>query len=138
MQNTAEGPALLTQRLKPPDQLSERVIGAAIEVHRHLGPVLMESAYEECLCHELSLLGLRFERQLPLPIQYKGVRLALDYRLDIVVEALLLVELKAVEKVLAVHEAQMLTYLRLSGIRVGLLMNFCAPTLQDGLRRRIL
>ncbi|MGH7245049.1 MAG: GxxExxY protein [Phycisphaerales bacterium] len=130
--------ALCQQRKKPSAQLSEQVIGAAIEVHKHLGPGLMESVYEECLCHELSLLGLKLERQVPLPIRYKGVSLALDYRLDLVVESVLLIALKAVEKISAVHEAQLLTYLRLSGIRVGLLMNFCAPSLHDGLRRRIL
>ncbi len=118
--------------------LSERVIGMAIEVHRHLGPGLLESAYEECLCSELKEAGFIYRRQVPLPVVYKDVRPDCGHRLDVVVEDELIVEIKAVERVLAVHEAQMLTYLRLSGIRVGLLMNFSNVTLKDGLRRLVL
>ena len=101
--------------------LSERVLGACIEVHRHLGPGLLESAYEECLCHELSLTGLKFARQRPLPVVYKGVMLDCGYRLDVVIEESLVLELKAVDHLLPVHEAQVLTYLKLTGMDVGLL-----------------
>ena len=118
--------------------LGERVIGAAIAVHRQLGPGLLESAYEECLCFELKEVGIQFERQMALPVKYKGVRLDCGYRLDIVVERELLVELKSVERLLPIHEAQMLTYLRLSGIRAGLLMNFNSIVLKDGLKRLVL
>lgn len=118
--------------------LSERVIGLAIDVHRHLGPGLLESAYEECLSFELNQSGIRYLRQVPLPVVYKDVRLECGYRMDVVVENELIVEIKAVERITAVHEAQMLTYLRLSGCHVGLLMNFNSVTLKDGLRRFVL
>jgi GxxExxY protein len=118
--------------------LSERVIGMAIEVHRHLGPGLLESTYEECLCFELKEAGFLYRRQVPLPVVYKEVHLDCGYRMDVVVEGELILEIKAIERVLAVHEAQMLTYLRLSGIRVGLLLNFSNVTLKDGLRRFVL
>src|SRR5437660_8137207 len=104
--------------------LSERVIGSAIEVHRHLGPGLLESAYEECLCFELKQFGIEHRRQVPLPVIYKDVRLDCGYRMDIVVERALVLEIKAIDRLTPVHEAQMLTYLRLSGIQVGLLLNF--------------
>jgi GxxExxY protein len=117
------------------NQLSERVIGACIEIHRALGPGLLESAYEECLCRELSLAGLGFERQKPVPVAYKGVHLDCGYRLDIVVEKKLLVELKAVQELSPIHEAQLLTYLKLSGLTVGLLINFNVPVLQRGIKR---
>ena len=117
------------------DTLTERVIGAAIEVHRELGPGLLESAYEECLCHELTLKGLSFVRQISLPVSYKELKLDCGYRLDIVVENQLVLELKSVETLLPVHEAQLLTYLKLSGISTGLLMNFNVPVLKSGLRR---
>src|SRR5262245_54075262 len=117
------------------DPWSRRVIGAAIEVHRTLGPGLLESAYEECLWYELQRLGLCCERQKPLPIIYKGVHLDAGYRLDIVVENELILELKAIETVLPIHKAQMITYLRLSGIQVGLIINFNVPVLKDGLHR---
>ena len=120
------------------DALTGRVIGAAIEVHRHLGPGLLESAYEECLCYELATAGLAFRRQVPQPVVYKGIKLDLGYRLDVVVESSLILELKTVDKLLPIHEAQLLTYLRLSGIRTGLLMNFCVPVLKDGLKRLVL
>ena len=118
--------------------ITEGIIGAAIEVHRALGPGLLESAYEECLCHELNLRGLEFKRQVPLPLAYKGVKLNCGYRLDIVVEDEVIVEVKAVEKPLPLYEAQLLTYLRLSGKRVGLLLNFNVAVLKDGIVRRIL
>lgn len=115
--------------------LTEQVIGAAIEVHKLLGPGLLESAYEECLAHELHLRKLAFERQKPLPVEYKGVRLECGYRLDLVVENCLVLELKAVERLLPIRQAQLLTYLRLTGIKYGLLMNFHVPVLKEGLRR---
>lgn len=115
--------------------LSERVLGACIEVHRHLGPGLLESAYEQCLCHELSLTGVRFARQRPLPVIYKGVALDCGYRLDLVIEEQLVLELKAVDYLLPLHEAQVLTYLKLTGLDVGLLVNFNTPVLRGGIRR---
>lgn len=118
--------------------VTEAVIGAAIEVHRVLGPGLLESAYEECLCRELELRSVPHARQVPLPLEYKGLRLDCGYRMDIVVADAVLAELKATTELLPVHEAQLLTYLRLSGLRVGLLMNFHALTLLKGLVRRVL
>jgi GxxExxY protein len=118
--------------------VSRQVIGLAIEVHRQLGPGLLESAYEECLCQELRDAGLPFARQMALPIVYKGRRLAFEYRMDIVVESVLVLEIKAVAALLPLHEAQLLTYLRLSGYHIGLLMNFNCPVLKDGIRRRVL
>ncbi|MGB8012809.1 MAG: GxxExxY protein [Terriglobales bacterium] len=117
------------------DQISRRVIGAAIEVHRHLGPGLLESAYGTCLVFELKRLGLRVEEQKALPVIYKDVKLDCGYRLDLVVEDEIIVEIKAVEKLLPIHEAQILSYLRLSKKRVGLLMNFHVPVLKNGLKR---
>jgi GxxExxY protein len=119
-------------------ELSERVIGLAIEVHRQLGPGLLESAYEECLSFELRNSGIEHRRQVALPVVYKDVRLDCGYRMDIVVERSLIVEIKATERVTPVHEAQTLTYLRLSGIQVGLLMNFNSVALRQGLRRFVL
>ena len=116
-------------------ELSERVIGAAIEVHRQLGPGLLESAYEECLCFELKQRGIGHRRQVPLPVEYKEVRLECGYRMDLVVEEQLVVEIKAIERFLPIHEAQMLTYLKLSGLKVGLLLNFNSVALKEGLRR---
>ncbi|MDR3436485.1 GxxExxY protein [Telmatospirillum sp.] len=118
--------------------LSESVVGLAITVHRSLGPGLLESAYEECLCFELEQAGVAFVRQAPLPVVYKTVRLDCGYRMDIVVEDDLVIELKAVERLLPIHEAQMLTYLRLSGHKIGLLMNFNSAVLKDGLKRFVL
>ncbi len=117
------------------NELSGRVIGACIEIHRSLGPGLLESAYEECLCHELSLQGLAFERQRPLPVAYKGIKLDCGYRLDVVVQSQIIVELKAVPELLPVHEAQLLTYLRLSGLNLGLLVNFNVAVLKNGIKR---
>jgi GxxExxY protein len=115
--------------------LTEAVIGAAIEVHRALGPGLLESAYETCLCHELGLRHIHFQRQLELPVVYKGMPLDAGYRLDIVVERQLILELKAVDRLMPVHEAQLLTYLKLANLHVGLLLNFNVPALKDGIRR---
>ena len=118
--------------------ITEAVIGAAIEVHKTLGPGLLESAYEACLIHELIARGLSVASQVELPVDYKGNRVDCAFRIDIVVEGQVLIELKSVEKVLPIHEAQLLTYMKLSGIRVGLLINFNARTLRDGLIRRVL
>jgi GxxExxY protein len=117
------------------DALTEQIIGAAIEVHRALGPGLLESAYQECLCIELGLQGVRFKSQVELPVIYKGHHADVGYRLDLVIDDAVVVEIKAVERLLPVHEAQLLTYLRLSGIATGLLLNFNVPVLKDGIRR---
>jgi GxxExxY protein len=120
------------------EDLTREIIAAAIEVHRALGPGLLESAYEECLCHELHLRNVAFRRQVDLPVKYKNVHLDCGYRLDLVVDEKVVVELKAMEGIQPVHEAQLLTYLRLSGFRVGLLLNFGAPALhRGGIIRRI-
>ncbi|MBC8353278.1 MAG: GxxExxY protein [Planctomycetes bacterium] len=120
------------------EELTRDINAAAIEVHRELGPGLLESTYEECLCHELSSHGLSFRRQEPLPVVYKQVRLDCGYRMDIVVEAKVLIELKSVAALLPLHEAQLMTYLKLSGFKVGLLMNFNVELLKNGIRRRVL
>jgi GxxExxY protein len=117
------------------DSLSEIVIGAAIEVHRHLGAGLLESAYEECLCYELTQKQLTFKRQLELPVQYKNLKLDISYRIDLIVENSLLLELKSVDKLLPIHEAQMLTYMKLGNLKTGLLINFNVPVLKNGLKR---
>ena len=124
-----------TKDTKRSDELSNLIIGAAIEVHKCLGPGLLESAYEECLCRELSLQGISFERQKNLPVRYKGVDLDCGYRLDVVVENLVILELKAVERLDPIHEAQLLTYLKLSDLWLGLIINFNVPILKDGIRR---
>jgi GxxExxY protein len=120
------------------DLLTQGIIGFAIEVHRQLGPGLLESAYEECLCYELRTAGLIYQRQVPLPVIYKAVRLDCGYRIDIAVENAVILELKTVERLIPIHEAQLLTYLRLSGLRTGLLLNFNSPVLRDGIRRMVL
>ena len=120
------------------NELTETIIGAAIEVHRAVGPGLLESAYEECLCRELTLRGLHFERQRPLPVEYKGIKLDCGYRIDLLVGNVVVVEIKAVEAILPIHEAQLLSYLRLGGWKVGLLINFHVPVLTDGIQRRVL
>jgi GxxExxY protein len=125
-----------TKRQKA-DDLSREIIGAAIEVHRHLGPGLFESAYEECLCCELGLRGIKFKRQVPLPLNYKGMSLDCGYRLDLLVEDLVIVELKAVEATLPIHEAQLLTYLKLRNAWLGLIINFNVKMLKDGVRRLV-
>jgi GxxExxY protein len=120
------------------DPLTAAIIGGAIEVHRALGPGLLESIYEECLAHELVERGLKIQRQVPLPVVFKGKRLDCGYRIDMIVNDSVLLELKAIEKVLPVHEAQLLSYLKLSGKKVGLLLNFHVAYLKDGITRRIL
>jgi len=117
------------------NETTEAIIGAAIEVHRALGPGLLESAYEECLCRELALRRVPFERQRQLPVEYKGLQLECGYRLDLVVADTVVVELKTVEALLHIHEAQLLTYLRLGGWKAGLLLNFNVPVLKQGIRR---
>jgi GxxExxY protein len=125
-------------RIARANELSHHVVGAAIEVHRTLGPGLLESAYQECLCRELYLREIPYQRQVELPVEYKGTRLECAYRLDLVIEGLVIVELKSVEAVEPVHEAQLLTYLRLSGIWLGLLINFNVPLLKQGIYRPVL
>ena len=119
----------------PRDALSGAVIGAAIEVHRALGPGLLESAYETCLCYELGQRLIPFQRQLELPVSYKGVQLDCGYRIDIIADETLLLELKAVERILPIHEAQLLTYLKPTNLRTGLLLNFNVPVLTSGIKR---
>jgi GxxExxY protein len=113
------------------------IVGAAIEVHRHLGPGLLESAYERCLARELLLRGIPFQRQVPLPVEYRGLQLECGYRLDLVVGNSIVVEVKAVGKVLPIHRAQVLTYLKLTSLRLGLLINFNVETLRSGIYRII-
>ena len=117
------------------DDLTSKVLSAAIEVHKSLGPGLLESAYEECLCRELDLRGINYERQKDLPIEYKGVKLNCGYRLDIVVAGKLILELKACDGLEPIHKAQLLTYLKLTGLKIGLLINFNVPVLKMGIRR---
>ena len=119
------------------NQITEAIIGGAIEVHRALGPGLLESVYEECLCRELVLRQIPFRRQYSLPVQYKGLRLDCGYRLDLLVADTVVVEIKAVEKLMPIHEAQLLTYLKLGHWKVGLLINFNEPVLKRGIRRRV-
>ena len=118
-----------------PNELTERIIGAAVRVHRELGPGLLESAYEACLAHELADGGLKVERQKSLPVNYRGLQLDEGYRIDLLVGDMIVVELKAVSRLDPIHEAQLLSYLRLSGKPVGLLINFHVPKLTDGVRR---
>lgn len=120
------------------NKITEQIIGSAIEVHRMIGPGLLESAYEECLCHELELRGISFERQRPLPVEYKGAKLECGYRLDLLVANAVVVELKAISFIEPIHEAQLLTYWRIGGWKIGLLINFNVPVLKEGIRRRIL
>ena len=120
------------------EQLTEAIIAAAIVVHRQMGPGLLESSYRVCLCHELTLRGIEFKSETPLPITYEGAKLDAGYRIDLLVADTVIVELKAIERVLPVHEAQLLTYMKLSGKRVGLLINFNVPLLKQGITRRIL
>ena len=119
-------------------ELTEAILGAAVEVHRHLGPGLLESAYEFCLRRELDARGIEFEAQVALPISYRGVLLDVGYRMDFVVEDAVVLELKAIERLLPIHEAQLLTYLRMSRKSVGLLLNFNVTALRSGLIRRVL
>jgi len=124
--------------MKNLNELTDAIIGAAMEVHRMLGPGLLESTYEMCLCRELSIRGIPFERQVPIPVEYKGVKLDCGYRADLVVDGTILVEIKAIDSLLAIHEAQLLSYLKLGGWKVGLLINFNVELLKHGLRRRVL
>ena len=117
------------------NELSSEIIGAAIEVHKALGPGLLESAYEECLSYELGLRGLLVERQKPLAITYKAKKLDCGYKLDLVVEKVIILELKSCEKIEDIHKAQLLTYLKLSGLKLGLLLNFNVPVMRDGIVR---
>ena len=114
------------------EALTEQIIGAAIEVHKALGPGLLESVYEECLCHELHLRGLKFQRQVTVPVLYKGVALDCGYRLDLIVEDRVILELKSIDRVLPIHEAQLLTYLKLLDKPVGFILNFNVPVLRRG------
>ncbi len=119
------------------DPLTEKIIGCAIEVHKALGPGLLESAYEECFCYELEQSGLSFRRQVPLPVVYKGIKLDCGYRMDVLVNDFVIIELKTVEKLLPIHEAQLLTYLKLYRRPLGLLLNFNAPTMKAGIKRLV-
>lgn len=120
------------------EELTQKLIAAAIEVHRHLGPGLLESAYEQCYCHEVALQGIPSERQKTLPVEYKGIKLDLGYRIDMVADKKVIVEFKCVDKILPVHEAQLLTYMKLSGVKVGLIINFHAAWIKDGIKRMVL
>jgi len=122
----------------PINDISQAIIGAAIEVHRTLGPGLLESAYEQCLSHEFSLRQIPFERQKELHVDYKGIRLDCGYRLDFLVAGLIVVEVKAIEALLPIHQAQLLSYLKLGGWKLGLLINFHAPLLRQGIKRVVL
>ena len=120
------------------DELSRKVIGCAIEVHRHLGPGLLESAYEQCMAHELSMARIPFRTQVALPIQYKAIHIDCGYRVDMLVDDQLIIEIKSVDKIIGIHEAQLLTYMKLSQIRLGLLMNFNVQLLRSGIKRFVL
>lgn len=119
-------------------EITEQILGAAIEVQKRLGPGMVESTYESCLCHEMDLRGLQVARQVQMSPEFKGMRMAEAYRLDLLVESKVIVELKSVEALLPIHEAQLMTYLKLSSIKVGFLINFNVPILRDGVIRRIL
>jgi GxxExxY protein len=120
------------------EDLTEQILGAAIEVHKVLGPGLMESAYEECLCHELNLRGLRFTRQMTVPVSYKGVSLDCGYKLDLLVDDTVILELKCVDRISSVHEAQLLTYMKLLNKPVGFIINFNVPVMRAGIVRKVL
>ncbi len=124
--------------MKNLNELTDAIIGAAMEVHRMLGPGLLESTYKMCLCRELSIRGIPFERQIPIPVEYKGVKLDCGYRADIVVDETILIEIKAIDSMLSIHDAQLLSYLKLGGWKIGLLINFNVELLKHGLRRRVL
>ena len=120
------------------ESTTAKIIGSAIEVHKRLGPGLLESSYQVCLAKEFELLGLAFKKEVALPVKYKGLAVDAGYRIDFVVEKKVIIEVKSVEKTLPVHEAQLLTYMKLSGLRVGLLINFNVPLLKKGLIRKVL
>jgi GxxExxY protein len=117
------------------DPVTGKVIGCAIEVHRALGPDLLESAYQQCLAHELHLQGIAFQLEHPLPVEYKGIKLDCGFRIDLLAENRLVIELKAVEAIKSIHAAQLLTYMKLSGVGTGLLINFNVELLKDGIKR---
>src|SRR5438105_6343596 len=119
------------------NEITRAIIGASIEVHRQLGPGLLESSYRECLCRELLLRSIPFEREKPLPLEYKGIHLGCGYRLDLLVAGAVVVEIKSVEALAPIHDAQLLTYLRIGGWRLGLLINFNVAVLKSGIHRRI-
>ena len=120
------------------DELSNRVIGCALTVHRELGPGLLESTYEQCLANELKLNGIAFKLQYSLPVEYKGERLECGYRVDLFIEEKLIIELKCVEQIKGIHEAQLLTYMKLAGVKIGLLMNFNVAKLKNGIKRFVI
>src|ERR1700751_1587976 len=120
------------------DELSRNVIGCAIEVHRNLGPGLLESTYRQCLAYELSQAGISFQMEVPLPIRYKGILIDCGYRIDLLVSGDLIIEVKSVETLLPIHQAQILTYMRLAKIPIGLLLNFNVMKLQNGIKRFVL
>ena len=120
------------------DKLSSLVIGCAIEVHKSLGPGLLESTYEQCLAYEMNTLRIPIKLQHPLPVQYKGIRLDCGYRIDMLVDNRIIVELKSVDNILPIHQAQLLTYMKLSNIRIGLLMNFNVIYMKTGIKRMVL
>jgi|SRR5450432_2436051 GxxExxY protein len=129
--------AIASEEDRHRDPRTSPIIAAAIEVHRHLRPGLLEFAYEECLCHELHLMGLNFRRQVPLPLIYKGLPLDCGYQIDLIVRDEVIVELKAIERILPIHQAQLLTYLKLANKHVGLLINFNVLVLTQGIPRRV-
>jgi GxxExxY protein len=120
------------------NEITHEVIAAAMEVHRSLGPGLLESAYQACLCRELTVRGIPFQRERTLPLEYKGIRLECGYRLDLLVAGEVVVEVKSMDAIAPIHDAQLLTYLRLGGWKVGLLINFNVPVLKDGIHRRVM
>ena len=120
------------------EDLTEQIIGAAIELHKAVGPGLLEGVYEECLCHELGLRTLAFQRQLMVPVVYKGVTLDCGYRLDLIIEGTVILELKSIDRILPIHEAQLLTYLRMLKKPVGFIINFNVPVLRNGIVRKVL
>ena len=124
-----------SRMIKEEGRISKEIIGAAIEVHRHLGAGLLESAYEECLCKELEIRNIVFKRQKPLAVVYKGITLDCGYKLDIVVEDKVILELKSVNKIEPIHDAQLLTYLKLADLKLGILLNFNVPILKEGIKR---
>ncbi|MDJ0988118.1 MAG: GxxExxY protein [Desulfobacterales bacterium] len=120
------------------DELSKRVIGCAIDVHKNLGPGLLESTYEQCLAHELKCAKIPFRLQYPLPVNYNKVKIDCGYRVDLLVDNQVIVELKSVEKILPIHQAQLLTYMKLAGIKIGLIMNFNVRFMKNGIKRMVL
>ncbi|WP_082765220.1 MULTISPECIES: GxxExxY protein [unclassified Phenylobacterium] len=138
MESFERGPPRRQERQEPSaaaDVVARQIVDAGLKVHRALGPGLLESVYEACLVHELGLRGLAVRRQVPQPLRYEGLRLDAGYRLDLLVEDLVIVEVKAVEALSRLHEAQLITYLKLSGLRLGLLVNFNVVLFKDGVRR---